>query len=104
MNMVLGFGNFALESSPCKFPCWLYSLSKLELYSEPVVFSDFLSIIYCLYNLKVNSLMPVNLKKERACTLHTLYNKKKFWPVSIYLHKNLKLRLSIESIASTCTP
>ena len=28
MNMVLGFGNFALESSPCKFPCWLYSLSK----------------------------------------------------------------------------
>ena len=60
-----------------------YSLSKEALYSEPVVFSDFLAIIYCLYNFKVNCLMPINLKKERACTLYTLHNKK-YLP-SIYL-------------------
>ena len=44
-----------------------------EMYSEPVVVSVFLAIMYCLYN----SLMSINLKKECACTLHTLHKKKK---------------------------
>ena len=69
------------------------------MYSEPVVVSVFLAIMYCLYN----SLMSINLKKECACTLHTLHKKKKI-PVSFYLHKNLKFRLSAELIVSTCTP
>ena len=43
-----------------------------EMYSEPVVVSVFLAIMYCLYN----SLMSINLKKECAYTLHTLHKKK----------------------------
>ena len=70
------------------------------MYSEPVVVSVFLAIMYCLYN----SLMSINLKKECACTLHTLHKKEKKLPVSFYLHKNLKFRLSTELIASTYTP
>ena len=75
------------------------SLSEYELYSEPVVVSVFLAIIYCLYN----SLVPVILKKN-VLVLFILIIKKKNCPVSIYPHKNLTFKLSTELIASTCTP
>ena len=66
------------------------SLSEYELYSEPVVVSVFLAIIYCLYN----SLMPVNLKKECACTLPTLHKKNCQYPSTFIKILSLDFQLN----------